>query len=189
MEWLNWRKEKPFVSARQMAHGAEWLSKFVRGISKNLKIAGLGLVFAFAAQASVAKCADDVVDLRWDGGSARFSVEIADSAQERSQGLMFRESLARYGGMLFIYNRPHEATFWMKNTLIPLDMIFLDEQGVVVHVHENAIPGDLSGISGGNKTLAVLEVNGGLSRKLGLTVGAQMRHPAFSENSPLWPCE
>lgn len=131
---------------------------------------------------------DSVVDLRWDGGSARFNVEIADDFEERARGLMFRESLPRYDGMLFIYEGPHSAAFWMKNTLIPLDLVFLDEHGVVQSIHENAVPGSLESIPGGDGILVVLEVNGGLTRKLGLQVGAQMRHPAFSNSAPSWTC-
>jgi uncharacterized membrane protein (UPF0127 family) len=146
-------------------------------------------MFALLGQGAAAKCSDDVVDLRWDGGSARFNVEIADDDIERGQGLMFRESMGRYSGMLFIYDEPSTVAFWMKNTLIPLDMVFLDQHGVVQHVHENAVPGSLETIPGGDNVLAVLEVNGGLSNSLGLEVGAQMRHPAFAATMPVWACE
>lgn len=91
--------------------------------------------------------------------------------------------------MLFVYDAPSTVSFWMKNTLIPLDMIFLDQHGVVQRVHENAVPGSLESIPGGDNILAVLEVNGGQSRKLGLVEGAQMRHPAFSDTMPAWACE
>nr|WP_325248760.1 DUF192 domain-containing protein [Amylibacter sp.] len=131
---------------------------------------------------------DHVVDLRWDGGSARINVEIADDFEERARGLMFRESLPRYDGMLFIYEWPLSVAFWMKNTLIPLDMVFLDEHGVVQSIHENAVPGSLESIPGGDEILAVLEVNGGLTRKLGLPVGAEMRHSAFAKTDPSWAC-
>ncbi|MEM7440596.1 MAG: DUF192 domain-containing protein [Pseudomonadota bacterium] len=134
-----------------------------------------------------AACTQDVVDLRWDGGSARFSVEIADDFDERARGLMFRSELGRYSGMLFVYERPLSVSFWMKNTLIPLDMVFLDRRGVVKNVHSNAVPGSLESIFGGDNILAVLEINGGLAEELGIKAGAEMRHPAFSAHA-LWPC-
>ncbi|UWQ81048.1 DUF192 domain-containing protein [Leisingera sp. S132] len=127
-------------------------------------------------------------DLRGSWGQTGFSVEIADDEQERAKGLMFRESMPRGAGMLFVYDRPQPAAFWMKNTLIPLDIIFLDENGLVTSVHENAIPGDLSPIPGGDEVFAVLEINGGLARRYGIAAGTQMRHQIFSASSAVWPC-
>ncbi|PJE36525.1 hypothetical protein CVM52_11580 [Pseudooceanicola lipolyticus] len=135
-----------------------------------------------------ADCAPDRVELRGDWGSLQFSVELADTPEERAQGLMFRESMARGAGMLFIYEQPQHATFWMKNTLIPLDMIFVDAQGTVTRVHDNAVPGDLSTIDGGQGVLAVLEINGGLADRYGIGPGTQLRHPAFGTEAA-WPCE
>ena len=89
--------------------------------------------------------------------------------------------------MLFVYPRPQFAAFWMKNTLIPLDMLFIDERGRAKAIHSNAIPGDETLIPGGNGVLAVLEINGGLAKALGIGVGAEMRHPIFGEAAH-WPC-
>ena len=88
--------------------------------------------------AGQAGCAENQVELRGDWGMARFGVEVADDPAERAQGLMNRESLATSSGMLFVYEGPQHATFWMKNTLIPLDMIFIDRAGNVTNIHENA---------------------------------------------------
>lgn len=142
----------------------------------------------FLAQVAQASCRADTVFLRGDWGQARFAVEIADTPQSRSQGLMFRESMPKSAGMLFVYDAPQRATFWMRNTLIPLDMIFLDARGVVRHVHHEAIPGDETTIDGGRDILAVLEINGGLARAMGIAAGSQMRHPAFASDSAAWPC-
>lgn len=90
--------------------------------------------------------------------------------------------------MLFAYERPQRAVFWMKNTLIPLDMIFLDQSGVVTHVHENAIPHDETGIDGGEGVQYVLEINGGLARQLGIAVGSELRHPVLDPTVAVWPC-
>lgn len=135
-----------------------------------------------------ADCAPDTVELRGDGGVARFTVELADDPAERSRGLMHRENMASGAGMLFVYERPQRAVFWMKNTLIPLDMIFMDPTGRVTRVHENAIPGDLTGIDGGQDVQFVLEINGGLARRLGIAEGSEMRHPAVGGDAA-WPCE
>ncbi|MEQ9041849.1 MAG: DUF192 domain-containing protein [Silicimonas sp.] len=146
------------------------------------------LAFTFLAGAALADCEPGRVDLRGDWGTARFSVEVADDPQERSVGLMRRESLPRSAGMLFVYERPQRAVFWMKDTLIPLDMIFMDEAGTVTHIHENARPRDLTGIDGGDSVQFVLEINGGLARRLGIAEGSQLRHPAIGD-AAAWPCE
>jgi len=78
--------------------------------------------------------------------------------------------------------------FWMENTLIPLDMLFLDDNGVVQHVHENAIPLDRTGIDGGSGIRYVLEINGGLASVLGLEPGAELRHPVLNQETAAWPC-
>ncbi|MEO1000789.1 MAG: DUF192 domain-containing protein [Pseudomonadota bacterium] len=147
-------------------------------------LAALTLLFAAPALA----CEEDAVTLRQNGAEIRFAVEIADDPLERAEGLMHRESLPRFSGMLFIYEAPRSASFWMKNTLIPLDMLFLDATGTVRHLHENAVPLDETPIPGGDNILAVLEINGGLARQLGLGPGAEMRHPAFDPATAAWPC-
>lgn len=150
-----------------------------------------GAVLAFATllpQAVWSACSSERVDLRGDWGNARFTVEVADDTQERMRGLMFRESLSQSTGMLFIYDRPGPASFWMKNTLIPLDMIFADRHGTVTHVHSRAVPGDLTPIDGGDGVLFVLEINGGIAEALGIAPGTELRHPAVGA-SAAWPCE
>ncbi len=133
-------------------------------------------------------CAPDKISVRGDWGTAKFSIEIADDFAERAQGLMHRQSMPRLSGMLFIYEAPGNLTFWMRNTLIPLDMIFIKPDGSIAHVHENAIPLDETPIPGGEGNLAVLEINGGLSSKLGIKAGDQVQHPAFSGQNPVWSC-
>jgi uncharacterized membrane protein (UPF0127 family) len=151
-------------------------------------LAVLACVLASAGTA-LAGCAADVVELKGPRGVARFSVELADTDAERSRGLMFRERMAASAGMLFVYDRPGRAVFWMKNTLIPLDMVFADATGTVQRVHSNAVPHDETPIDGGDGILAVLEINGGLARRLGIGPGTVMRHPAFAEGAAAWPCD
>ena len=137
---------------------------------------------------TLADCREDRVDLRGDWGQAGFTVEVADEPSERSRGLMHRESMPRGAGMLFVYDAPQRATFWMRNTLIPLDMIFADEAGIVTRVHENAIPLDETTIEGGNDVQFVLEINGGLAGRLGISPGTELRHPSIGDDAA-WMCD
>ena len=148
-----------------------------------------GLVLACTLASSLhAECREDRVALRGDWGELSFTVDIADDNAERAKGLMFVEQMGRNKGMLFIYPDPIRATFWMKNTLIPLDMIFVDSDGLVTHIHHEAIPGDLTAIDGGENVRVVLEINGGLAERYGIEPGSQMQHPVFSSANPVWPC-
>ncbi|OSP56251.1 hypothetical protein BV911_02880 [Pseudoruegeria sp. SK021] len=144
---------------------------------------------ALVAMPAFAVCDLEQVELRGTWGSARFDVEIADDPDERAIGLMNRASMPRQSGMLFVYEEPQSVAFWMRNTLIPLDLIFIDQTGIVTRVHQNAIPLDETSIPGGRGVLAVLEVNGGLSEVLGIAPGSEVRHPAFKNNDPSWPCD
>ncbi len=145
-------------------------------------------LLALSGAASAETCADNRLDIRGDFGAARFTVEIADDFAERAEGLMNRASLPASQGMLFVYEQPGQPSFWMKNTLIPLDMVFIDAEGVVRHVHPMAVPGDLTPISGGDGVLAVLEVRGGVAASIGIAPGAEVRHPAFDPAHAAWPC-
>jgi uncharacterized membrane protein (UPF0127 family) len=133
-------------------------------------------------------CREDRVALRGDWGRAFFTVEVADTPQARSRGLMHRETMPRGSGMLFVYDRPQRVAFWMKNTLIPLDMIFADATGTVRRVHHMARPHDETQIPGRGPVKLVLEINGGLARAMGIAPGAQLRHPAIDQDRAAWPC-
>ena len=149
----------------------------------------VALVLMFgAAGPAFASCRDDVVQLRGDFGQVRFRIEVADSFAERAQGLMHRTSMPQMAGMLFIYEMPQAVSFWMRNTLIPLDMIFVGADGRIRKIHENARPLDETPILGGTDILAVLEINGGLSRRLGLSVGDALRHPGLPQEGSAWAC-
>lgn len=149
----------------------------------------LGLALGLlAAQASAGECRPDLLELRGDFGTGRFTVEVVDTPDSRAKGLMFRESMASGAGMLFVYEKPQSVAFWMKNTLIPLDMIFAGADGTVRHVHSNAVPGDLTAIPGGDDIQFVLEINGGLAKAIGLAPGVELRHPAIPAETAAWPC-
>lgn len=139
----------------------------------------------FGAQAA---CSDSRIELRGTWGKAVFDVEVVADAASRAEGLMFRETMPRGTGMLFVYERPQPVAFWMKNTLISLDIIFAGQDGVVRKVHSNAVPGDLTPISGGNNIMYVLEINGGLSEIYGINTGSEMRHETFDKEVASWLC-
>ncbi len=147
------------------------------------------LVLVLLAGAAGAECRPETLDLRGPFGTASFSVELADTPDERATGLMHRDSMASAAGMLFVYEQPQRASFWMKNTLIPLDMVFADSSGRVTRVHANAVPHDETPIDGGKDVALVLEINGGLAARLGLAEGAQMRHPSIAQAGAVWPCD
>jgi uncharacterized membrane protein (UPF0127 family) len=146
-------------------------------------------VFFFAAGAAAAACRADAVEIRGEFGNARFAVEVADDPDERAQGLMNVPEMPSSRGMLFLYERPQRATFWMRNTLIPLDMIFADPTGTITQIHEDAVPLDETTIDGGSGVLAVLEINGGLARRIGISVGDELRHSGLDQAIAAWPCE
>ena len=107
------------------------------------------------------------------------SVELASTPEQLTQGLMFRRSLAADAGMLFDFGSTRPVSMWMRNTLIPLDMLFLDERGGIVGFRERAVPNSLEVISSPAPVRGVLEVNGGTVQRLGLVVGDRVNHPIF----------
>lgn len=117
------------------------------------------------------------------GGTHVFDVEMAVSPQQRAQGLMFRHSMAAKAGMLFLYERPEQRAMWMKNTLIPLDMLFIDEGGVIVRIQERTVPFSLQAIASGQAVTAVLELNAGTTSRLSIKPGDRVHHAAFGSGS------
>lgn len=148
------------------------------------------LAFAGAAGAESVSCRpDEVILTRSDGQRiAAFHIEVADDEAERAHGLMARETLPRASGMLFIYPSERSVTFWMRDTLIPLDMLFADDAGRVVSVHSNARPHDETPIPSGAPVRFVLEINGGLARRMGISPGAVLSHPAIAPERAARPC-
>lgn len=140
-------------------------------------------------------CKMDEARFQTDRGWLSITVELADDPQERAQGLMFRRSLDERHGMLFVYEQPQPSSFWMRNTLIPLDIIFMDATGTVRHVHENARPLDETPIPGAAigdpdpLRLMVLEIGGGEARRLGIQPGQAMAHPLLPQDEAAIPCE
>ena len=113
------------------------------------------------------------------GREIKFDIEMADTEPRREHGLMYRKQMGAYEGMLFDFFREQPVAFWMKNTLIPLDMVFIAGDGTVRHVHANATPMSTDTIPSEAAVRGVLEINGGTARLLGIKQGDKVRHPIF----------
>ncbi|MEM1148799.1 MAG: DUF192 domain-containing protein [Pseudomonadota bacterium] len=140
-------------------------------------------IFAGLISACIGAAADpmDVTPLSIESGDDihAFTVEVADDSDEISFGLMERESLSRDAAMLFNFDPPREPGMYMKNTLIPLDMLFISSEGQIEMIARNTVPGSLRTISPGVPVRAVLEINGGQAADLGIQPGDTVRHPIF----------
>ena len=117
--------------------------------------------------------------IRVDGAEIKFNVEVARTPSQQEAGLMFRRSLPKDQGMLFIYPYQSIVKMWMKNTFIPLDMVFINSEGIVKKIVERTVPLSLNVISSEEKVIAVLELNGGTSNRIGLKRGDLVFHPYF----------
>lgn len=113
-------------------------------------------------------------------GPRKFRVELAANDEQRGRGMMFRTQMAPDAGMLFDFKSEQRVSFWMRNTLIPLDMLFIRGDGVIHHIHQRAIPRDETGIDSGGAVQAVLELNGGTAARLGIKVGDRVDHAIFA---------
>lgn len=134
---------------------------------------------ALFAQLAFAQLAVTPLSVKTDEASHAFTVEIADTPDAIRQGLMNRQSLAPDAGMLFDFGEVRPASMWMKNTLIPLDMLFMSESGEIIAIARNAVPGSLRSLGPGVPVRAVLEIPGGRAKALGITPGDTVEHPIF----------
>jgi len=114
------------------------------------------------------------------GGERKFIVELATTPGQMAQGLMYRRGLAPDAGMLFDFGTPSMATMWMKNTLIPLDMLFVDARGHIVNIQERTVPGSLATVAAAAPVRAVVELNGGTASRLGIKPGDRVVYPIFT---------
>jgi uncharacterized membrane protein (UPF0127 family) len=113
------------------------------------------------------------------GREVKFDIELATTDGERERGLMYRKEMGPYSGMLFDFHREMPVSFWMKNTFIPLDMVFIAANGTVRHVHSNAVPFSTDTIPSVHPVRGVLEINGGSARLLGIKPGDTVKHEIF----------
>ncbi len=141
-----------------------------------LRFMPLAVIFCLAFFVLAACSNENKLVVHSANGDHNFTVEIADTPEERGMGLMFREELGPNAGMLFDFKEVRDVSFWMQNTLIPLDMIFIGEDGVVRKIHVNARPRDTTSIPSGEPVRFVLEIPGGRSDELGIALGDRVDH-------------
>lgn len=115
--------------------------------------------------------------IRSGGQTHRFAVEVARTQEQQATGLMHRQSLAPDAGMIFPYDPPRDASFWMKNTLIPLDMIFIRPDGTIARIEANTVPMSLDPVPSLEPVSAVLEIAGGRAAELGIQPGDRVEWP------------
>jgi uncharacterized membrane protein (UPF0127 family) len=140
-------------------------------------LAGLA---AFLPAGQLLALARDELIVETAQGPQRFTVELADTPETRARGLMFREFMPPNHGMLFDFLTEQPVAFWMRNTPLPLDMLFIDGKGIVVRIAARTTPYSEEPIPSGRPIRAVLEVNAGTAERLGIRPGARVRHPIFA---------
>ncbi|NJL71827.1 MAG: DUF192 domain-containing protein [Candidatus Competibacteraceae bacterium] len=144
---------------------------------------GLAMLVALALPQPVAvnaQLALDKVTVVTANARHDFEVELANTDETRARGLMHRRFLPANRGMLFDMGRIGEASFWMQNTYIPLDILFIRPDGTIAKIAENTQPLSTRTVSSGEPVLGVLEINGGLSAKLEIRAGDRVVHPLFA---------
>jgi|TARA_R110000868_G_scaffold16133_5_gene73069 uncharacterized protein len=152
------------------------MTLIAQGFAPVLRRAG-ALLAVLAVAAPLAACSDEGrLVLHTSSGEHAFNVEVVDTPETRAKGLMFVQDLADDAGMLFDFKQEREVSFWMRNTFIPLDMIFVGADGVVKTIHVNARPQDPTSIPSNVPVQFVLEIPGGRSVELGLKPGDTMEH-------------
>lgn len=119
--------------------------------------------------------------LKTETGDHSFDIEVMTTFQERARGLMFRRSLPENSGMLFLYDRPEPAGMWMKNTFIPLDMVFIAPGGTVHRIEKNTEPFSTETISSDGSIIAVLELNAGAADRIKLKPGDRVIYPGLGD--------
>ena len=138
----------------------------------------LALAVAFPI-ASVLALDPGTITIETPNGQHRFTIELADTPGERARGLMYRRNMRTDHGMLFDFQVEQPVAFWMKNTPLPLDMLFIDATGTVVQIEADTVPFSETPVPSVQPVQAVLELNAGTSQSLGIAPGAVVRHPIF----------
>ncbi len=143
-----------------------------------LALAVLAGPSAFAAD-KLATFTTGELTIASSNGEHKFRIELALDRQQQEQGLMFRRTMDPDAGMLFVYDHPQEITMWMKNTILPLDMIFIKADNPVLRVAERAVPQSLAVIPSGGPAQSILEVNAGTASRLGIKPGDKVTSSAL----------
>jgi uncharacterized protein len=146
-------------------------------LGRSLMMAAAFFCFALAG----AYAADEsTLEIVTKNGVHVFTVEMAQTDEERQKGLMFRKELPEGKGMLFDFKPDQDVAMWMRNTYIPLDMLFINADGTIRRIAENTEPLSEKTITSGGPVRGVLEVIGGTAKKLGIAAGDKVAHPLFS---------
>ncbi len=136
-------------------------------------------LFGMLAAGPVRAAGQQSLEIVSKTGVHPFAVEIVATPEDRAKGLMYRKSLPEGQGMLFDFQTDQDVSFWMQNTYIPLDMIFIRGDGTIANIVENAEPLSTKLIPSRGPVKGVLEVIGGTARKLGIAAGDKVAHPMF----------
>lgn len=139
-------------------------------------LAVLGIFMLLACSPS-----ESQVILHTADGPVSFKAEVVDTQELRSKGLMFRQELAPNAGMLFDFQEERKVAFWMRNTFIPLDMIFVRADGIIANIHVNARPQDPTSIPSDGPVRFVFEIPGGRTVEIGLKAGDRLEHPRIAQ--------
>ncbi len=145
-----------------------------------LRLTALALFALLVAAGPVRAAGLQTLEIASKTGVHVFSVEVVDNDADREKGLMYRKELPEGKGMLFDFKTEQDVSFWMQNTYIPLDMLFIKADGTILRIVENAEPLSTRLIPSGGRVLGVLEVIGGTARKFGIAPGDRVAHPIFS---------
>lgn len=137
------------------------------------------MAVALLVPLAAAAAGTDTLVLKTESGAHSYTVEVANTDRERAMGLMFRRSLPEASGMIFLYDPPQRVGMWMRNTYIPLDMIFIASDGTVRRVATNTEPFSTDIIASGEPVAAVLELNAGQAAKIGVKPGDRVVFPGL----------
>ncbi|MGB7205609.1 MAG: DUF192 domain-containing protein [Anderseniella sp.] len=151
-----------------------------------LALSCLALIAAFTV---IVRASDDIVRLpveevivTTETGDITFSTELATDEASRSRGLMFRRELAEKDAMLFYWQTPQVASMWMRNTYIPLDMLFVQADGTILHIATDTVPHSLEVVSADRLVSAVMEINAGLTKRFNIKPGSRLIHRFFNRS-------
>ncbi|WP_174373596.1 DUF192 domain-containing protein [Agrobacterium tumefaciens] len=152
------------------------MTALLGNIVKSAVMALLFFTLAGTAQAQQQTFTSEPLTIETTSGKNQdFTAELAVNNAQREQGLMFRKSMPLENGMLFDFGQERDVAMWMRNTLIPLDMLFIARDGRITHIHENAVPHSEAIISSRGPVKFVLELNGGTAKRYGIKPGDMVR--------------
>lgn len=164
---------------RYSGRAAVWAALLHSAAACAVGLPGTGAAIAEPRAAAGAAAHEERLELVTAGGVHVLDVEIAATPEKQALGLMYRTSLPETKGMLFPHKQPRELTMWMRNTYIPLDMVFIRSDGTVHRIEARTEPLSDRIISSGGPVSAVLEIAGGGAERMGLKPGDKVRHPVF----------